>query len=548
MLKRLQPVMLKRLQPVATWTAKQVVLPAVIYFVIFALLTFPTLERFSTHFFSGPGDGMQNVWNLWWVNRALTELHQSPWQSSYLHSPLGVSLVAHTLNSFNGFLGTFLQQMLSLVQTFNTIIVFAFVAGGVTTFHLCRWLIHAWFPSLVGGFVFTFSNFHFAHAQGHLQLTSLEWIPLFVLSWLWLDHRPTVLRGVSSAGALVAVFLCDYYYFFYCVLFGAALVCWRLWRTGSFAYVLERDRLRAWAAFSTVVGAITLPFVVSLVSLNANDPLHGVHEPRIYSLDLLALLIPGGHWRFNALTHPYWSRLPGNIHESSVHLGFAVCGLITYLAIVRKRVELPRRGFWFATLALFAILALGPRLHVLGLEVPYIPLPYTLMEIFLPPLRLSGCPVRMVVMVTLVAAVLTAVAIHTLWRSGRRQRYFAATALALMVVEFLPTPIPTTRLPVPGYVRFLAQLPSEDTVVDSVSRGGPALYFQTIHQKPLATGYVSRLPTSLHRREEQIVDAIERRDIQRLRDLKIRYAVLRSGRRAEIIDLQSNAVIFPARN
>ena len=83
---------------------------------------------------------------------------------------------------------------------------------------------------------------------------------------------------------------------------------------------------------------------------------------------------------------------------------------------------------------------------------------------------------------------------------------------------------------------------------DSVSRGGPALYFQTIHQKPLATGYVSRLPTSLHRREEQIDDAIERRDIQRLRDLKIRYAVLRSGRRAEIIDLQSNAVIFPARN
>jgi hypothetical protein len=537
--------MLSRLQSGAIWAGKYVAFPALIYFAIFAILTFSSLEQFSTHFLTGPGDGMQNVWNLWWVNHALTELHQSPWRSPYLHSPAGVSLVAHTLNSFNGFLGTALLTVLTLVQTFNTIVVFTFVAAGVTAFHLCRSLTRSWVPSLIGGFVFTFSSFHFAHAQEHMQLTSLEWIPLFALSWLWLNQRPSMLRGVAAAGALVAVFLCDYYYFFYCVLFGAFFVCWQLWRARSIAYVLERERLRAWAAFTVVVLVATLPFIVSLISLNANDPLYGAHDPRTYSLDLLAPLIPGGHWRFNGLTHSYWSRLPGNIDESSVHLGFAVCGLITYVAIARKRVILPLRGFWFATLAIFAILALGPRLHVWGFEIPHLPLPYVLMEIFLPPLRLAGCPVRMMVMVTLVAAVLTAVAIHALWADGKRQRIFAALALIVMVFEFLPTPLPTTQLPVPRYIRFLSRLPSDGAVADSVSRGTQALFFQTIHQQPLATGYVSRLPTSLHKRKMEILWALKNRSLRKLRNLGVRYAVFRRGGRAEIIDLESREVIFP---
>jgi hypothetical protein len=99
------------------------VVPAMVYITIFCVLTYPLVTSFSTLFFTNSGDGLQNVWNLWWVNRAVTVLHVSPWFTSYLHYPTGVSLVGHTLNPFNGFLSVALLQVMTLVEAHNTIVV-----------------------------------------------------------------------------------------------------------------------------------------------------------------------------------------------------------------------------------------------------------------------------------------------------------------------------------------------------------------------------------------------------------------------------------------
>src|SRR3954470_19405061 len=83
---------------------KAILFPTVLYFFLFCLLTYSLMTRFSTHLFGDEGDGLQNVWNIWWVNRAITELHQSPWHTDYLRYPYGSTLLSHTLTSFNGFL------------------------------------------------------------------------------------------------------------------------------------------------------------------------------------------------------------------------------------------------------------------------------------------------------------------------------------------------------------------------------------------------------------------------------------------------------------
>ncbi|HEX5502266.1 MAG TPA: hypothetical protein VFW96_06560, partial [Thermomicrobiales bacterium] len=159
------------------------VLPALVYLAGFCLLTYPLIRAFPSAFFADEGDGLQNVWNLWWVNLALTRLHTSPWWTPLLHYPGGVSLVGQTLNPFDGFVAVALLPWLSLVETYNAIVVFSFVMGGVTAFWLARALGGAYWSSLVGGALFTFANYHFAHAQGHLQLVALEWLPLFLLCW-----------------------------------------------------------------------------------------------------------------------------------------------------------------------------------------------------------------------------------------------------------------------------------------------------------------------------------------------------------------------------
>lgn len=50
------------------------VFPIVFYLTFFCILTYPLIWKFSTHFFADQGDGLQHVWNIWWVNKAVTEL------------------------------------------------------------------------------------------------------------------------------------------------------------------------------------------------------------------------------------------------------------------------------------------------------------------------------------------------------------------------------------------------------------------------------------------------------------------------------------------
>jgi uncharacterized membrane protein len=187
--------------------------PAVAYLVIFFLLNPHLWSTVSTHYWFGGADGYQNIWNLWWVNHVLTESGGNPWFTNFLHHPAGTTLLGHTLNPFNGLLAIVLLPFLSMVETYNAIVVFSFVAGGLTAFWLCRAMTGAYLGSIVGGAVFTFSSYHYMHADGHLQLTALQWLPLFVLCWIRFCEWPTVGRGVGAAVVGGLVMLCALYYF-----------------------------------------------------------------------------------------------------------------------------------------------------------------------------------------------------------------------------------------------------------------------------------------------------------------------------------------------
>ncbi len=189
------------------WLARWVGIPLLIYFAFFCFFTWPWITHFNGWFFTDSGDGLQNVWNMWWVKEALTELDQLPWHTHQLHYPYGVTLLGQTLNPFNGLVGIILQQFMSLTQAFNVMIIFSFVVGGLTTFWLCYYFTKAYLPSIIGGLIFTFSSYHFAHAIGHMQLVSLQWIPLFVLLWWKLITKPRYRTAVGASIALLLILL-----------------------------------------------------------------------------------------------------------------------------------------------------------------------------------------------------------------------------------------------------------------------------------------------------------------------------------------------------
>ena len=578
-------------------TFKMGIFPMAFYFIAFGLLTYPLILRFATHFFADQGDGLQNVWNIWWMNKAITELHQSPWQTNYLHYPYGVSLLGHTLNPFNGFMGIGLLKFLSLIETYNFILIFSFVFAGLTAFWLAYHLTKSYWASVIAGFIFTFSNYHFAHAEGHLNLVSLEWLPLFILAWYIFLTRPGITVAIASALVLVLVFLCDYYYFFYSVLAGGLMMGWRIKRLSKY--------LIPFIVFSSIILAVTGPFITSLLRLDRNDPLWGSHPSTINSLDLLAPFIPGGHWRLAGLTEFFWSNLPGNIHESSVHMGLGVLSMLIYTWIKRRELRVQGLRLWYFILIFFGIMSLGPVLHIWGTEIyflrlPYalgkeafpslklsgylvralvmlalagilfyvlnhlrtirkqsqsrgqwvwyaalvffavmifeatlhiwgtgiffLKMPYPLLEKALPFLKLSGNPVRMMVMVMLSASVIWAMGFEILFKNSARKRWLAAIWLIMVFFEYLPRPLPSSQIATPGYVKILKNLPGNDGIIDTVTPPLLAGYYQTIHQKPLAFSDISRIPGSVWEKDNRLRRLVQNKDYNTLyRDYNFRY-------------------------
>jgi hypothetical protein len=513
-------------------TLKHGLIPLLFYFVVFCLLTYPLILKFFTHFFADDLDGLQNVWNLWWVNSVVLHpnLYPSIWQTNMLHWPYGTTLIGQTLNPFNGFLAVFLLRFLSITATYNAITIFAFVMGGLTMYWLSYLLTKSFWGSIIAGFIFTFSDYHFMHAHGHLQLVSLEWIPLFILCWYLLITKPRTVTAIGAAIVLWMVILCDYYYFFYCVLIAILILLWYAIINKNIRFIVRKDYIVPLASFVVIVLLLISPIIGTLLISNYRDPLISPHDPVSYSLDLLALIIPGGGWLFHQWTQFYWSKLPGGISESSVCLGLSVFVLLGYVWIKRTALELVIKQqiyLWFMAIGFFFVLALGPALHIAGRVIWNKGMPYTLLVDVLPFLKLSGLPVRMTVMIILGASILSAIGLRELFRQFPQKWLFTFGLLGILLFEALPTPLAATRIEVPEYVTTLAGLPNDGGVVDMVTTGiSLPLFYQTIHRKPLVLGYISRVPTSVNEKDVMLVETIRNRDYGKLWDTyHIRYII-----------------------
>jgi hypothetical protein len=485
-----------------------VVLPTLVYFALFCLFTWPWITHFNRDFFTDVGDGLQNVWNMWWIDKSVGQLHVLPWFTTYLHAPWGVTLVGQTLNPINGFVGIILMHFMSLMQAFNVMITFAFIFGGLTMFWLCRYLTKAYVPSLIGGAMFTFSSYHFAHALGHMQLVSLEFIPLFVLLWWKLLIKPGYRLAVGAALALLLVLFCDYYYFLYSLLMAVFIAGYLLYRKDiTIDAFRQKQNWRPLLVFVVLCLVLVAPLPVALLKANAHGGLVGAHDARTFSTDLASPFIDGGFWHFSSWTHLYWGHVRAYIAESTVYLGVSVWLLL--VIAIWKRGKIHRDVvFWIGVGLFFGILSLGPRLLVNGDTIEHFPLPYALAEHIVPSLRLSGVPVRMMVMVTFAATILVAMVLAKVDIKKRRGQLLVGLFCVVLAFEMWPMTLPLTPDTQPRYVIALKALPAGVVLDNAAPDGSEQLLHQTSHEHKMILGYISRTPQKLLDEEGPMVSDI----------------------------------------
>lgn len=218
-------------------------------------------------------------------------------------------------------------------------------------------------------------------------------------------------------------------------------------------------------------------------------------------LDLFALFVP------NPL-HPWFGHffaegarlMPGGFVENIGSIPWTLIAVLVGAAAWAGR-GLPR--YWIAFTALFASLALGPFIRVGGV-MTYVPTPWTLLR-YLPVIGAARMPPRMMALVMLGLSVLLAFALRELRGRVRHHAAFTAVVAGALIFEMLPAPRALHSAEVPSVNRIIAADPRPVRVVnlpfglrDGLSSHGNAnaagQYFQTVHEKQLLGGYMSRLP------------------------------------------------------
>jgi hypothetical protein len=161
-------------------------------------------------------------------------------------------------------------------------------------------------------------------------------------------------------------------------------------------------------------------------------------------------------------------------------------------------------AYWAALALVSASLAVGPFVSVGGV-LTYVPTPWTLLR-YAPVLGSARAPARFMAVVMVAVAVVFALALQAIRErvSPRARGWVFAGVSAVLLFELLPAPRALQTARVPAFYHRIAADPRDVRVLelpfgvrDGLSSVGDfsasSQFYQTVHQKRLIGGYLSRV-------------------------------------------------------
>jgi hypothetical protein len=384
---------------------------------------------FGVHLLPHPGRAMFGsgrdpeifVWSFAWWQHALGA-GANPFVSHAVYAPDGINLAWAT--SVPGLAVPFapLTWLAGPVASYNVAALLLPPVAAWTGFLLCRYLTRAFWPALVGGYLFGFSAYLVGQSLGHPHMTSVFLLPLVALAVLRYVHRELTGRGLAWRLGL--------------------MLGWQLWLSTELFFTLsvalvvalalawvcvpdERFRLRS--LLPSLAGAYGLASLLAaplvwyaLTGFRSES----INEPAKFSADLLNVVVPTHILALTTSGLTSISRhFPANDAEQGAYLGLPTLTIVGWFAL-RARSGAAR--FLVAALALSVLVSLGTALHVDGDRKLW--LPWSLAARL--PVFDNALPVRFAVYTSLAAAVIVA-----LWTASARS--LARFVLPALAVAFL---------------------------------------------------------------------------------------------------------------
>ncbi len=475
-------------------------MPALGYLALSLIVMAPVLPVFATAIPGGPianVDGWQNVWNLWWVHRALATL-TNPFFTPLLFYPQGVDLTLQTLNISNGVLFAPVTALFGPVAAYNAAVLAALVLSGIGGYALALRVSGDRLAAFIGGAVFAFSPFHLTKIwDGQLEMITLQWAAFYAFFLLRavenLRWRDALIAGVFLA---LTGYTSWYYLFFFGVYSLVFAVIWLVRAPGEQRRGMVRQLGIAAGSGSVLLAPLIIAAVRTARSMTNTagvrfDPSNPLDLILIHSANLYDLFLPNG-------LHPLWGSAVESLARTwhpyigawNIALGY------TALALAVVALALARTKAWrWAAIGMAAIvLSLGPVVHI-GATRTAIPLPYQIL-LALPGAELARRPSHFIVIATLTLAPLVALGLQALRQRAplRQGQLLAGVAMAIVAFEYAPPHWSLYPFHTHPYYARIPAVPGAVVEIPPSLEASLPLKAQIVHGQPLVGGFVSRPP------------------------------------------------------
>jgi len=421
-------------------------------FLAFALYLTIAVVLFARGLFGHPGyvigretDPAQTMWFFnWWRFSIAHRLN--PFFTDWVWAPLGINLAWTTFVPLPAWFSIPIQATVGEPATYNIIMTLMPPLAAFTAFLLCRRVTHAFWPSILGGYIFGFSPHILGEVLGHLVVIAVFPVPLIALIALKrLDGEISRARFTAMLALLLGTeFLCSVDLFATMTLVaGFSLLLALIFFDGDVRLRLQRLIVSIIGAY-LISAALLSPYLYYLFALG--HPNGSIWPPSNFCADLVGFVIPRQTiwWGSANFASAISRRFGGNIWENGDYLGVV---LIVFVEIFRRRFWPTPIGKFLTILFLsIVIAAIGPVLHIAG--APGFPMPWAIFQRL--PLIEDILPVRFMVYAFLVVAVMIA-----MWFSTSSARPIAKFAVAAIVVASIaPNPHPSfwvSSLDIPAF-------------------------------------------------------------------------------------------------
>lgn len=432
------------------------------FLVLGIMYTYPAIAHFHSAVIGDGGDSPGMLWQLAWVRGWLEGVHPLYYTHAVLF-PFGANLAWSALDLPLTIPGAAFIPWFGLVGTYNILVWVALALNAWTASLLCYRITRNFFASIIGGAVFGFSAYTLGQTLSHLNLVTSFGLPLVVIAWLQIADSPlptrrNILRNGIFLGFAVAVATYSTYDY---GIYALELLLLLLLLTKKWSGSQWKSLFTAAITFLVIMAPTLAALLIGQGAVApAGKFLPGLHTP--FVVDLFGYFSPSP---INTiLGSRVWSGIPftlsPNFGEGPPFLGYLPLISLGY-QWWKRRLALSKP--WFIVMWVFAVLSLGPLLHINGVASGVLLPEWVLQAI---PFINVTLPSRFAVIVMLMAAIISAQALENFFStldSGLARSVAASIGVALIVVSTWTAP----------YVITVFKKSALDNVL--ASRGGVVL-------------------------------------------------------------------------